>query len=131
MVWSGPTAACLVLGMSKPTPEQHLRTAIGARIARIRRERGITQEQLAERVDTVSQTIRRIERGHTTPPLGRLLNIADALGVPMLELFEAADAPITEPVRDMDEAMVVDLYRATPEDKRAHLLAVMRTFTAE
>jgi transcriptional regulator with XRE-family HTH domain len=120
-----------MLGMSTPTSEQHLRTAIGARIARLRRERSITQEQLAERVDAASQTIRRIERGHTTPPLGRLLDIAEALGVQMLDLFEAEDAPVTEPVRDMQEAMVVDLYRATPDNLKSLLVSVAESFAAQ
>lgn len=41
---------------------------IGARIARIRKEREITQEQLAELVDVATETISRLERGVYTVP---------------------------------------------------------------
>ena len=118
-------------GMADLTPEQHLRRRIGARIAQLRAERRMTQEKLAERVGAAPQTIRRIERGKTTPPLGRLLDIASALGVPLSQLFEGADAAVPPPTWDTDEASVVELWRATPIEQRPLLLDVMRSFTRE
>ena len=91
----------------------------------------MTQEQLAERVGAAPQTIRRIERGTNTPPLGRLLDIASALGVQLLVLFEDVDAEVPPPTWDTDEATVVELYRATPDDQRPLLLQVMECFTKE
>ncbi len=116
--------------MPELTSEQQLRQAIGARIATIRADRRITQEQLAERVGAAPQTIRRIERGRTTPPLGRLLAISDALGIRLLDLFDAADAPVLAPTWDTEEARVVELYRATPHGRRSLLLDVMGRFAA-
>ena len=91
----------------------------------------MTQEQLAERVGAAPQTVRRIERGTNTPPLGRLLDIASALGVQLMALFDEADAAVPPPTWDIDEARVVELYRATPDDQRPLLLQVMECFSAE
>ncbi len=116
--------------MSDSTAEQQLRAAIGARIAQLRAARRVTQEQLAERVDAAPQTIRRIERGKTTPPLGRLLDIASSLGVQLLDLFESADAAVPPPTWDTEEARVVELWRATPADQRSLLIEVMERFAS-
>jgi transcriptional regulator with XRE-family HTH domain len=56
-------------------------------IQKIRQERQITQEELAERL-TVSQSwLARIETGRETPNLKRLQQIARALGVKVKELI--------------------------------------------
>jgi transcriptional regulator with XRE-family HTH domain len=119
-----------MLGMDEPTPEQQLRQAVGARIARLRAARGVTQEPLAERVQMAPQTIRHIEPGHTTPPLRRLLDLATALGVHLTDLFEEADAQVPPPTWDTEEAAVIEVWRATPPDQRLLLLDVMRRFAA-
>ena len=116
--------------MTDSTPEHQLRRAIGARIARLRAVRQVTQEQLAERVGSAPQTIRRIERGKTTPPLGRLLDIASALGVQLIDLFEGADAAVPPPTWDTEEARVVELWQATPAELRPLLIEVMQRFAA-
>jgi len=116
--------------MSDSTPEQQLREAIGTRIAQLRAARKVTQEQLAERVGAAPQTIRRIERGKTTPPLGRLLDIATALGVQLLDLFEQADAAVPPPIWDTEEAAVVELWQNTPAELRPILVEVMQRFAA-
>ncbi len=117
-------------GMSDSTAEHQLRKAIGRRVAQLRAARKVTQEQLAERVGAATQTIRRIERGRTTPPLGRLLAIASALGVQLIDLFEGADAAVPPPTWDTEEARVVELWRATPADQRPLLVEVMERFAA-
>ncbi|MBN2799146.1 MAG: helix-turn-helix transcriptional regulator [Deltaproteobacteria bacterium] len=116
--------------MPIPQAEQHLRAALGARLARLRHARGLTQEQLAERVGSAPQTIRRIERGRTTAPFGRLLDLAEALGVSLRDLFEDEDAPITPPPWNPEEARVIDLYRGTPEADKPLLVGVMERFAA-
>lgn len=128
LVWTGHAVSDA--GMAQTTAEQQLRESIGARVAQLREARNVTQEQLAERVNAAPQTIRRIERGKTTPPLGRLLDIAAALGVQLLDLFDGADAAVPPPSWDTDEATVVELWRATPGELRPMMVEVMRSFAA-
>ena len=59
----------------------------GQAIQRIRKERGMTQEQLAEITNVASNSISRIERGLLMPALG---TGADAI----LSAYVAADTPI-------------------------------------
>ncbi|MGW2254843.1 helix-turn-helix domain-containing protein [Kitasatospora sp. NPDC001660] len=54
---------------------------LGALLRRLRKEAGLTQEQLAEKAEVSVRTIRRLERGGSTDHrLGTVLLIADALG---------------------------------------------------
>lgn len=48
-------------------------------IARLRILRGLTQEQLAEKVGTKQPSIARLESGRTTPSLDFLQRVAEAL----------------------------------------------------
>ncbi|RJQ41882.1 MAG: XRE family transcriptional regulator [Nitrospiraceae bacterium] len=61
---------------------------IGAQIARIRKEREITQAQLAETIDVTVETISRLERGVSIPSLKTIETISHALNVTMKELFD-------------------------------------------
>ncbi len=52
----------------------------GQVIQRIRKERGMTQEQLGEMIDVAPNSISRIERGLLIPALPTLVDICNALG---------------------------------------------------
>ena len=116
--------------MDTPTPEQLLIRAVGARIATLRKARNITQEQLAERVNAAPQSIRRIERGKASAPLGRLLDIAATLGVSIQDLFAGVEVAVPPPTWDTEQAAVVELWMATPADLRPLLLDIMGRFAA-
>ena len=70
--------------------------AIGTRIRRLRKGKGITQQTLAELSDQEPSNISHIERGATKLSLPTLVNIANALEVTVDELLcdslPAADA---------------------------------------
>jgi len=56
------------------------RQRIGARIAELRRERGMSQAQLAEAAGLRQSNVSRIEAGKYATTLDILTNIAQALG---------------------------------------------------
>ena len=62
---------------------------IGLNIMYYRKERGWTQMDLAEAVDLSRNHMQRIEAATAVPSLTTLLDIADALGVPVQKLFDA------------------------------------------
>ncbi len=69
----------------------------GQVIQRIRKERGLTQEQLGELVDVAPNSISRIERGLLIPALPTLVDICNALGTgadSILAAYVAVDTPI-------------------------------------
>jgi len=53
--------------------------SIGARVKHHRTRNGISQEELAERIQISRVTISNIERGESTPSLETIVNIANAL----------------------------------------------------
>ena len=61
---------------------------IGLNIMYYRKERGWTQMELAEAVDLSRNHMQRIEAATAVPSLSTLLDIADALEVPVQKLFD-------------------------------------------
>lgn len=72
---------------------EDMQRAIGRRIRRLRRERGWTQADLAERTDLSLDMIGRVERGNATPSLRSLKALACALGVPPMALLADDGVP--------------------------------------
>ena len=70
------------------TQEKVLMRAFGKRVAELRRKRGLTQEQLAAKIDTHVTTIAFIEGGTKFVRLSTLRKLAQALDVEIKELFE-------------------------------------------
>lgn len=64
---------------------------IAANIARLRRERGMTQEALAEVIGVSAQTVSKWETGTTLPDVALLPVIADVFGVTIDALYGRAD----------------------------------------
>jgi transcriptional regulator with XRE-family HTH domain len=67
-----------------------LKRRIAARVRVARRNRGVTQEQLAEAVERTVETISNIERGRTLPSLDTLKKVAKRLNIPMRDFFDDA-----------------------------------------
>lgn len=101
--------------------EKTLRLRLGQELKRARTARGLTQNDLAERVGTEPETISRFERGATLPSLTRLLALAEALGEPVGILLGAASP------RGMDELEDVrnSLAGLSAKDKK-QAMAVVR-----
>ncbi len=56
-------------------------------LARVRKERGLTQEALAVKLNVVRQTISKWEKGTAVPDADTLCKVADELEVPVSELL--------------------------------------------
>lgn len=71
--------------------------AIGIRIQRLRKEKGLTQQKLAEMSDQDPSNISHIERGATKLSLPTIVNIANALDVTvdyfLCDSLESATVP--------------------------------------
>lgn len=63
-----------------------MRKLVGRNAARIRREKGLTQEELAERSGLSQQYLSGLERGQRNPTVVTLYELAVALGVSHVEL---------------------------------------------
>ncbi len=64
-----------------------MRKLVGRNVGRIRREKGLTQEQFAEISGFSQQYISGLEQGRRNPTVVTLYELATALGVGHLELL--------------------------------------------
>ena len=64
-----------------------IKKKLGNRIAMLRKEKGITQEALAEKADYSVEFVSFVERGINSPSVEGCERIANALKIPIHELF--------------------------------------------
>lgn len=60
---------------------------LGIRIAELRNNKGLTQEQLAGKMEISPKYLSSIERGKENPTLNTLINLTESLGVNFEDLF--------------------------------------------
>ena len=82
--------------MARRDPPEKVVYRVGRRIAELRRDRGWTQEALAEKLGSSVQWVSRIEGGTVNLTIHTLVGLARVLDVDMVELFAA---PAPEPPR--------------------------------
>jgi transcriptional regulator with XRE-family HTH domain len=68
------------------------------RLARIRRQHGLTLEELARRSGLSAAYLSRVESGQRQPSLASLLSVAEAYGVSLGSLVDDAATDPVEPV---------------------------------
>ncbi|GEM_PF-2217447 len=88
---------------------------IGRKVARLRKEQGLTTTQLARQVGLSQPQISRLENGHQGFRSATLQRIADALGVPSAYFFEE-DAALVEAAQKRRRARRRELGRDLARD---------------
>ena len=102
---------------------EELKLRVGSNIARLRRERGLTQAELAERINYSDKAVSKWERAESLPDVLTLLNLAEQLGTDLNtltgcapEIPEPEPMPEPEPVPEPEPA-VKTLSRRYTADK--------------
>ncbi len=90
----------------------------------IRYARGLTQEQLASALDLQTPAISRIETGHTGVSLTVAAHLAQALGVPMSDLF-ADEPPTSLEALDAEERALLRTWRSLDPRTRVVVRSVV------
>jgi transcriptional regulator with XRE-family HTH domain len=75
---------------AKPRSPDH--AALGQAVEELRREAGLTQEELADRFESDFPSVGGIERGTSNPTLSSLLRVARALEVDLSVLVKRSEA---------------------------------------
>jgi transcriptional regulator with XRE-family HTH domain len=68
-----------------------MRKLVGRNVKRVRQEKGLTQEQLAELSGFSQQYISGLEQGRRNPTVVTLYELATALGVSHMKLMRSAE----------------------------------------
>jgi len=91
------------------------------RIYELRRERGWSQQELADRAACSKMHISGVERGKRDLSLSLMRRLAEIFGVPTAALMSRADNPM---ILAQDEQHLLDTYRQADADKREDLQRV-------
>jgi transcriptional regulator with XRE-family HTH domain len=99
---------------------------IGTRIRAARRDRGLTQDELADRVGVSRSAVAQWETGRTGQVTGNLSRIAGVLEVNVEYLMHGDDKHAAGEVRQGDELALLRLYRECDPEDRQMLLRTAR-----
>lgn len=89
---------------------------LGFKVKKLRKEQGLSQEQLAEKIDKSVDTVSNIERGKVAPRLDTALEIATALDVELFELFQVYDMSVEDKKKAKLLDGILDLLKDQPDE---------------
>jgi len=90
----------------------------GENLKTLRKNKGITQEELAARLNIVRQTVSKWEKGQSVPDAEMLVKLADIFEVPVSQLLGARIEPdvqpdaVAEQLARINEQLVIKNRRA-------------------
>ena len=90
-----------------------MNNTIGENIKKVRKQKHMTQRELAEALGMRDAAISKYEKGIVTPPLETLKQLADVLQVPIAYLLSGSLYPQTV---YYDDNGIVDVVPGVPED---------------
>ncbi len=93
----------------------------GRFIAARRKEKGLTQKQLAEKLGISDKTVSKWECGNGFPEVSLLLPLCDELGITVNDLLSAELVP-GEAYQEKAENNMVDMIKEREENRRHYML---------
>lgn len=96
------------------------------RIREAREARGLTQDQIAKKLDVAGETIRKYETGENQVSVYALQRVAKVMGVPAYTLLND-----WEPERGEQERALAALFRRLSPRERERALTVLAALEAE
>jgi transcriptional regulator with XRE-family HTH domain len=107
--------------------DQDLSIKIGQRIRDRRKQMGMSQAALADRVDLAQQAIYKIEHGYSTPGIHRLAALATALDLSLGELVDPAKTTRKSPVVAAESLAAIEIeliavFRLLPDVQAKRVL---------
>ena len=95
---------------------------IGKFIQEIRKEKGLTQKELAELIGVSDKTISKWENGNSSPDTSMLMSLSEALEVTVNELL-SAERIAPENYSMKAEETIMTLMKENEAGKRTHLIS--------
>jgi transcriptional regulator with XRE-family HTH domain len=110
--------------------DPHFLQALGARLASMRKARGLTQTELADSIGVKQYVIASYETGRSQMPISLIHPVASALGVAPAELL--GDQP-TQKKRGPTPKMLrqVDRISRLPKNRQKQILDVVEALLAQ
>jgi len=102
-----------------------VRSSFGALIRSLRKARGLTQEQLAERCALSADTIRRLEKDNFSPSLDTLTKVTRGMQLRLSTIFHSHELGLRQPDREL-----VDLVTTRSEAEQHMAFEVLQALFA-
>ena len=102
---------------------------IGAFLRELRKEKELTQEQLAEKFGVSSRSVSRWENGNTMPDLGILVELADYYEVDIREIIDGERK--SEIVEKEEKETLLKVAEYADKQKRQAILKAVIIFSLE
>lgn len=96
---------------ARPTPAEPPR--VGAALAALRERQGLSLDELSRRAGVSKSMLSQIERAQANPTVAVVWRLAQALGVPLADLLQSAEAPAA-PAIDTVAAHATPTLRGAP-----------------
>lgn len=109
--------------------KRSLKVRLAQRVKKLRKDKKLSQEELAAEIGKTLDTISHIERGIYLPKLETAEDIADALDVELYELF-VQDISETDKTKVKLFNQIVDLLNDQPVDLLKMTLEQVKSFVA-
>lgn len=97
---------------------EELKSRVGTNIARLRKDRGLTQAELAERINYSDKAVSKWERAESLPDVLTLISLAEHLGTDLNTLTGLPAAPAPEPIPEPEPVPEVPAQPEPPAKKR-------------
>lgn len=94
-------------------------TDFGNFVSYLRKEKGLTQIELAQKLDVTDKAVSRWETGRNYPDIESLKNLADALDVSISELLECKRIP-TESIAEASENQIVEQIKTNRKNTKKY-----------
>jgi|SRR5579871_2458162 len=100
----------------------------GSALKRLRKQKGFTLEELAERAEISTSFLSHIERGTRQAPLSTLENLARILGVNFYDLFIPSSAVTTQEKPSTYDAKIKEMLKHLSEKEKKSLHGLLKQF---
>ena len=111
--------------MSEMLMDTALAQSIGRAIAKYRLMAGLTQAQVAERLNISNEAVSRMERGTIMPTVARLIQLAHIFDCEATDLIKESSHNIHDQARRL-----IDLMKQLNDTERQHLLGIVEMMVA-
>lgn len=99
---------------------------IGARLREQRKENGLTQDQIAEKLGISKRTQGNYESGSSDAPAGYLSKVMQDLGFDVNYILTGQRAKVIESSLDMVEDSIIKMFRCIPDFDQKAILRILK-----
>jgi len=106
---------------------KHLKTYIGGQVKTLRKQSGLTQADLGEKIGRTAEAISNVETGKSLPSLDTLIAMSETLGVPLTDFFPSGSVDLDRSANRLKaEAEAMALLRGLSDKQLTVALAQIK-----